>query len=187
LTRSKNFYIIIKDKIMEFLDRFSLQDVATVFIGLVVVSIVRIWYDYYVNKKKATQFGSSLGIYNNLLDDTKEGLIIISDDDHVIYSNAEAADILNTKTHTIDADYLRTVSVANADKTETENLLDIIQSKNHIPNAYIMHSTEALAISISINNIQPHSHTDDTWHVVILQDMTSINELRDNARNLLDA
>ena len=173
---------------MEFLDRFSLEDVVIVFIGLLIVSIFRIYYDSYVSRKKATRFGSSLGIYNNLLSNTKEGLLIIAANDQVIYINTEAQDILNTKTYAVDVDYLNTVTIENTDTHTKENLLDIIHTQSHMPNASIMHNLDPMAISISINTINiPNSHTEDIWYVVILQDMTSILELREGVTSLLDA
>lgn len=173
---------------MEFLDRFSLEDVVIVFIGLLIVSIFRIYYDSYVSRKKAIRFGNSLGIYNNLLSNTKEGLLIIAANNKVIYINPEAAEILNTKTYGVDADYLSTVTIENSDTHSKENLLDIIRTQSHIPNASIMHPLDPMAISISINTVStPDSHTNDTWNIVILQDMTSVNELREGAKGLLDA
>ncbi len=172
---------------MNFLDKFSLEDVAIVFIGLIIVSIIRIWFDSYVNRKKAKQFGSSLGIYNSLLDDTKEGLFIISNDNHVVYSNNEAADILNTKMHKMEADFLSTILIENSERTGQKNLIDIIKTESYVPNAYIMHIGDFMPISISVNKIQPYTQSEDTWYIVILQNMTSINELRDGARNLLNA
>ena len=176
---------IKKGQDMEFLDRFSLEDVVIVFIGLLLVSIVRIWYDSYVTNKKANQFGNSLGIYNSLLDDTREGLLIVSDDNYVIYSNNEAANILNARGNEIGAAYLSTVIIENSDRTRKDKLLDIMQTHTHIPNAYIMHLSDSMPISISINKIKPYSHANDIWYVIILQNMTNMNELRDGAENLL--
>ena len=178
---------IKKGQDMEFLDKFSLEDVVIVFIGLLLVSIVRIWYDSYVNKKKANQFGNSLGIYNSLLDDKKEGLLIVSDDNYVIYNNNEASDILNARDHEMGAAYLSTVIIENSDRTSKDKLLDIIQTHTHIPNAHIMHLSDSMPISISINKIKPYSHANDVWYVIVLQNMTNMNELRDGAENLLAA
>lgn len=169
---------------MEFLDRFSLEDVVIVFIGLLIVSIFRIYYDSYVSRKKASRFGSSLSIYNNLLSNTKEGLLIIGSDDQVIYINTEAADILNTKEYGVDANFLSTVTIENTDTHTKESLLDIIHTQSHIPNASIMHILDPMPISISINTI---THNFDKWNVVILQDMTSVQELREGVTSLLDA
>lgn len=131
-----------------------------------------------MSRKKATRFGSSLGIYNNLLGNTKEGLLIIADDNKVIYVNTEAADILNTNTYSVDTDFLSTVTIENSDTHSKENLLNIIHTQSHIPNASIMHHLDPMAISISINTITPDSHANDIWYIVILQNMTSVQELR---------
>ena len=172
---------------MNFLDQFSLTDVTIVFIGLVIVSIVRIWYDAHVNRKKAAQFGNSLGIYNTLLDDTKEGLFILSDKGQLISSNIEATDILDIKAHHLDEDYLGTLIIEDDDNQIQENLLHVIHTKTYIPNAHIVNNPDAKAISISINKVNSFELTNQTWYVVILQDLTQLTELKDGARNLLAA
>ena len=172
---------------MEFLDRFSLEDVAIVFIGLIIVSIVRIWFEAYVNRKKATRFGSSLGIYNNLLDDAKEGLFILSDAGQIVFSNIESTHILNMKTNTMNKDYLETLMIGDSHSSEQQNLLDIIYNKTYLPNAYIVDDLNRKAISISINTLKPNKYMAQVWYIVILQDMTQMSELRDGAETLLAA
>jgi len=172
---------------MEFLDRFSLEDVAIVFIGLVIVSIIRIWFEAHTNKKNATRFGSSLGIYNNLLDETREGLFIITDDKEIIFSNNESRNILNIKAHSIEKESLETLIIGDEHSAGQENLLNIIYTKTYLPSAYIMDAQDKKAISISINKLQPNKYTAQTWYIVIIQDMTQISELRDGAQTLLAA
>jgi len=172
---------------MEFLDRFSLEDVAIVFIGLVIVSIIRIWFEAYTNKKKATRFGSSLGIYNNLLDEKREGLFILTNDKQIIFSNNESRNILNIKAYTIDTKSLETLMIGDEHSAGQQNLLNIIYTKSYLPNAYIVDDQNTKAISISINKMQPNKYTDQVWYIVILQDMTQMSELRDGAETLLAA
>ena len=172
---------------MEFLDRFSLEDVTIVFIGLVIVSIIRIWFEAHMNKKKATRFGSSLGIYNNLLDDTKEGLFILSDEGEIIFTNSEATHILNTRANRMNKEYLETLEIGDNHSSKKENLLDVIYNKTYLPNAYIVDDQDEKAISISINTLHPNKYMGQTWYIVIIQDMTQISELRDGAQTLLAA
>ena len=167
---------------MNFLDNFTLEDVATVFIGLLIVSIVRIWYESYVNKKKATQFGSSLGLYNSLLEDTKEGLLIITDTDNIIYVNDEAADVLHTQKNRIDKVFLSTFTIENVDRNSQDTLLNIIHTQSYLSTAY----TKSSPVSISINKVLPNENS-HAWYVVILQNITHIEELRDGAKDLLQA
>lgn len=171
---------------MEFLDLFSLTDVAIVFTGLVIVSIIRIYYDSHVNKQKAERFGSSLGIYNSLLEDTKEGLLIISEDE-VIFSNTEAADILCVKPQQVDKDFLSTLKVGDSYSSEENNFLDSIMYKEYLPNAYITNGTNTTSLSISVNKIKPYSHNENIWYVIILQNMKNVNDLREGAESLLAA
>lgn len=172
---------------MEFLNIFSLQDVAIVLTGLIIVSIIRIYYDSYVNKQKAKRFGSSLGIYNSLIDETKEGMIIL-DQDKVIFSNLEAADILHVRQHEIETDYLSTLKIREEFDDQQGDFLTLINDKEYIPNAYLEDETRSIPLSISVNHITPYSHNDGTqWRIVILQDRTHINELRQGAESLLAA
>jgi len=172
---------------MEFLELFSLKDVAIVLTGLIIASIVRIYYDSHVTEKKAKQFGNSLGIYNNLIDETREGLFILSNDKQIIFSNNEARNILNIKAHNIDKESLETLMIGDEHSAEEQNLLNIIYTKTYLPNAYIVDDQNTKAISISINKMQPNKYTAQVWYIVILQDMTQISELRDGAETLLAA
>ncbi len=171
---------------MNFLDLFSLKDVFIAASGLMVVSIARIYYDSYVEKKKIKNFGASLGIYNSLIEDNKEGLLIVSEHDKIISINKEAAHILHTTTESIDRDYLEKVRVVNTYNSTDESLLEIIHAKDYIANASIDNFNH-LPISISINkvNISPQSY--NYWYVVIIRDMSSINNLRNDAKVLLES
>ena len=171
---------------MGFLDLFSLTDVAIVFTGLVIVSIIRIYYDSHVNRQKAERFGSSLGIYNSLLDGTKEGLLIIAEGE-VVFSNTEAADILNVKPQQMEKEYLSTLNVGDEYSKKEENFLDAIQHKEYMPSAYITDGSKAISLSISVNKVKPYSHNEKTWYVIILQNMQNVNELREGAESLLAA
>jgi len=172
---------------MEFLDIFSLTDVFVAAIGLMLVSIMRIYYDSYVEKKKVKRFGSSLGIYNSLIEDSKEGLLIVSDNNEIIFTNIEAAKILNTNIEKLDSSYLDSVRIENEDNGKNESFLEILHTKNYIANAYIINDSGNLPISVSINKVNTSPQAYNYWYVVILRDMTNINELREGARGLLES
>ncbi len=172
---------------MEFLDLFSLKDVFIAATGLMFVSILRIYYDSFIEKKKVARFGNSLGIYNSLIEDSKEGLLIVSDNEKVIFVNTEAANILNTNIGKLNSTYLDSIRIEGEYTNKNESLLEIIHTKNYISNAYLTDNSHTLPISISINkvNISPQSH--NYWYIVVLRDMTSINDLREGARGLLES
>jgi hypothetical protein len=170
---------------MEFLDLFSLKDVAIVFTGLMVASIIRIYYDSHVNRKKAERFGSSLGIYNTLLNTQKEGLIIIAGD-KLIFSNDEAAEVLQIKSHQLDIEYLKTLQIQYDYNQDKEYFMDCIKTINYTPDANILSTSDRLPVSLSINKFTPYSNVDVTWYVIILQDMTNIRDLQEGAESLLE-
>ena len=172
---------------MEFLDIFSLKDVFIAAAGLMLVSMLRIYYDSYVEKKKVRNFGNSLGIYNSLIDDSEEGLLIVSDDNEIVFVNREAAEMLNTNKEKIDSSYFESIRIENEDNGTNESLLEAIQASKHIANAYLLNDSSKLPISVSINKVYTSSQAYNYWNVVILRDMTSINELREGVRGLLEA
>ena len=171
---------------MNFLDLFSLNDVFLAATGLMLVSILRIYYDSYVEKKKVKRFGSSLEIYNSLIEDSREGLLIISDNNEIIFANTEATNILRTNTEKLDSSYLDTLRIENEDNGKNESLFEMLHTKNYIANAYLINNSHKLPISISINKVNTSPNAYNYWSIVILRDMTSINDLREGARGLLE-
>lgn len=170
---------------MDFLDIFSLSDVFIAATGLMFVSILRIYYDSYVEKKKVKRFGSSLELYNTTVEHTEEGLLIISSNDQVIFVNAEAEKILNTNTHRLDVGYLNEITIENHDTNAKESFLEMVHTKNHIVHADIITNAHKLPIIATINKVNVSSHSNDYWYIVILRDMTLMNDLREKAQNLL--
>ena len=170
---------------MEFLDIFSLTDVFIAASGLMFVSILRIYYDSYVEKKKVKRFGSSLELYNTTVEHTEEGLLIISSNDQVIFVNAEAERILNTTQNRLDVNYLNEITIENHDTDQSESFLNMLHNKNHIVHADIITNAHKLPILATINKVNVSSHSNDYWYIVILRDMTLMNDLREKAQNLL--
>jgi transcriptional regulator with PAS, ATPase and Fis domain len=171
---------------MEYLDLFSLKDVFIAATGLIIASIMRIYYDSYIEKKKIKRFSRSLTVYNSLVEDNKDGLLIISNNNEVIYSNNEATKILNTNRTNLDTIHLSGIGIEYENNSNNQSLLETIYSKNYIANANIMvKGSKKLPVSLSINKVSTSSQDDYHWYAVVLRDMTSICELRDGTRDLL--
>jgi sensor histidine kinase regulating citrate/malate metabolism len=170
---------------MEFLDIFSLTDVFIAATGLMFVSILRIYYDSYVEKKKVKRFGNSLELYNITVEDGKEGLLIISNSNEIIFVNTEAAKILNTDKTSLDVNYLNSIGIEYYDTHTNENFMEMVYTKKHIVNAHVVINSYKLAITATVNKVNLTSYENDYCYVVILHDMTLMNDLREKARSFL--
>lgn len=172
---------------MEFLDIFSLSDVFIAATGLMFVSILRIYYDSYVEKKKVARFGNSLELYNGTVENPEEGLLIISHSNEIIFVNKEAAKILNTNENSLDLDYLNSIYIENDDTYTNENFMEMIYAKNHIVNAHVVINSHKLPITATINKVKLSSDENNYSYVVIIRDMTLMKDLREKAESLLSA
>jgi len=170
---------------MEFLNIFTLKDVFIAGTGLVLVSMLRIYYDSYVERKKMKNFSQSLTIYNSLVEESRDGLLIISEDNNVIFANDEVANILNTPVGNFDSKDLYAIDIANEENGTTRSLLETIQSESYMENAYLVNGLNSLPISMSVNKVSVSSDAQNYWYIGILRDMTNINDLREGTRELL--
>ncbi|MFC2073274.1 PAS domain-containing protein [Campylobacterota bacterium] len=170
---------------MEFLDIFSLTDVFIAATGLMFVSILRIYYDSYIEKKKVKRFGNSLELYNSTVEHAEEGLLIISHSNEIIFVNTEATNILNTNKKNLDLNYLNSIRIENDDTHINENFMEMIHTKNHIVHAHVVINSHKLPIMATINKVNLYSHENNYCYVVIIRDMTLMNNLREKAESLL--
>ena len=171
---------------MAYLDLFTLGDVFITGTGVVVVSLMRIYYDSYMEKKKLKQFSKSLTVYNSVIEESQDGLLILSDNHEIIYSNNEAVKILHIDKQNLNSSYLNTIDIKSENDEQSQSLLKTIYSKSHIPHADMtLKGSEKRPVSLSINKVNASEENDYHWYVVTLHDLTSISELREASKDLL--
>ncbi len=170
---------------MDFLDIFSLTDVFIAATGLMFVSILRIYYDSYVEKKKVARFGNSLELYNSTVEHADEGLLMISNSNEIIFVNTEATKILNTNENNLDINYLNSIRIEYDDTHISENFIEMVHTKNRIVNAHVVINSHKLPIMATINKVNLSSDENNYCYVVILRNMTLMNDLRNTAESLL--
>lgn len=170
---------------MWILEQFSLYDVFLVAIGLVLASLIRIFYDSYKEKQRLNALTESLKIYNQSIDMYEEGVIMISDKNEIIFANKEAYRIFGSNDDILDMDYLNNkVKIRLEQTVKEENLLDAIDTKKNITTAHIVTDNLSVPVSINTNKFYMSYDRNSFWQVIVIQDLTSKIILQERIENI---
>jgi GGDEF domain-containing protein len=167
---------------MGFLEQFTLYDVFLVAIGLVTASIVRIFYDSYKERKRLEELDELVSVYNESMNAYEEGIIIISDQNEIIFSNKEGQRILQADNDRLTVEYLRSmVKIRLQDETKEYPFLSIVEEKNNISTAHIIIDNYSLPIAVHGNafHITSDNAKSGLWRIIIIQDITGKIKLRE--------
>ena len=165
---------------MNFLNQFTLYDVFLVGVGLVLASLVRIFYDSYKEKQRLRKLGRMVKVYNDSMDIYEEGVLIISGKEEVIFANKEAARIFGLKKGSVTMEYLKEkVSIRLGGSFEEDEFIDIIQKRRNIPHAYILAGDVSVPVSINTNKFHMQFSHNNSWRIIILQDIASKLKLQE--------
>lgn len=164
---------------MNFLNRFTLYDVFLVGVGLVLASLIRIFYDSYKEKQRLKKLGRMVKVYNESMDIYEEGVLIISDKEEVIFANKEAARIFALKENTVTMAHLKKVGIRLSGSFEEEDFIEIVQKRRNIPQAHIISGNSSVPVSINTNKFHMQFNHNDSWRIIILQDIASKLKLQE--------
>ena len=103
---------------MDFLTLFTLKDVFLVSVGLMVAIIFRIYYDMYNEKNKVKYFAQSLELYNSLMDEKQEGILVLNKYYEPISVNNEALVLLKIDIQNINQNFLEKMIINTTEKNE---------------------------------------------------------------------
>jgi len=170
---------------MTFLNKFTLYDVFLVAIGLILASLIRIFYDSYKEKIRLKKLGQMIKVYNESMDVYEEGVLIISDKNEVVFSNKEASRIFAVKNGELTMEHLEEkVSIRISGSVNEESFVDIIQKRRNIPHAYIIVENASVPVSMNTNKFHMHFNQDNSWRIVILQDIASKLKLQERIESI---
>jgi len=172
---------------MEFLDLFTLKDVFLAGTGLVIVSMMRIYYDSYVETKKVKCFGHSLDIYNSSIETSRLGLLVLSDTHEVVFANTEAKNILDADISMLHNGYLNLLSIENEEDGKSISLSEAIRMETHMPYAQLINKSEKLPVAVSIDKVNTSPQGQDYLYIVNISDTSPVNQLQEEARRLLES
>jgi len=159
---------------MHFLNQFTLYDVFLVAVGLVLASVIRIFYDSYKERVRLKKLGRMVKVYNDSMDIYEEGVLIISDKKEVIFANKEAARIFALKSGDVTMEYLKEkVSIRLSGASEEDEFMDIVHKRRNIPQAHIIAGNSSIPVSINTNKFHMQFDHNDSWRIIILQDIAS--------------
>jgi len=165
---------------VNFLNQFTLYDVFLVGVGLVLASLVRIFYDSYKEKKRLRKLGRMVKVYNDSMDIYEEGVLIISGKEEVIFANKEATRIFGLKKGSVTMEYLKEkVGIRLGGSFEEDEFIDIIQKRRNIPHAYILAGNASVPVSINTNKFHMQFSHNNSWRIIILQDIANKLKLQE--------
>jgi len=168
--------------IMGFLEQFTLYDVFLVAVGLVTASIVRIFYDSYKERKRLEELDELVSVYNESMNAYEEGVMIISDQDEIIFSNKEGRRILKADSDTLTVDYLKSaVKIRLQDSTKESHFLSTVEEEKNISSAQIIIDKHSLPIAVHSNtfSITSNNERNGLWRIIIMQDITGKIKLQE--------
>ncbi len=160
---------------MGFLSRFTLYDVFLVALGLVIASIIRIFYDSYKERKRLEELDALVSVYNESMDTYNEGVIIISDNHEIIFSNKEIRRILRIGEDELNVEYLREkVFFLVQNNTRKVHFFDGLKEHDALPNAEIIIGAHNLAIAANSHIFETKSVTKNPmlWRIITLRDIS---------------
>ena len=157
---------------MDFLSRFTLYDVFLVAIGLVLASLIRIYYDSYKEKVRLKRLDRMIKVYNDSMDIYEEGVLVLSNKDDVIFANKEALRIFAAKHTELTAEYLRKkVNIRLKNSLDTDDFFNIIHTRRNIPHVDILTGNTFTPVSMNTNIFPIEFGQNEAWQIVILQDI----------------
>ncbi len=167
---------------MGFLDQFTLYDVFLVAIGLITASIIRIFYDSYRERKRLEELDALIAVYNESMNTYDEGIIIISDNQEILFSNKEAERILRREQDDLDMAYLdEKVLIRVQNSLQEVHFLDTLEEHTSIPNARIVIGHYSLPVSVGSHTFETKGATVKhmLWRIVTLQDISGQVKLQE--------
>jgi len=167
---------------MGFLEQFTLYDVFLVAIGLITASIVRIFYDSYKERKRLEELDELIAVYNESMNTYDEGIIIISDNHEILFSNNEAHRILRKDQDNLTVAFLNEeVTLRMQNSVKEEGLLTALGENATLPNAWIAIGQYTVSVAVSSHTFQVESGTAKNvlWRIVTLQDNTGKVKLQE--------
>ena len=162
---------------MGFLSRFSLYDVFLVATGLVLASLIRIYYDSHKEKIRLRRLDRMIKIYNDSMDIYEEGVLVLSNKDDVIFANKEALRIFAAKHTELTTEYLKKkVDIRLKNSLDIDDFFNIVHTRRNIPHVNVLIGNVSTPISMNINTFPIKFGQNDSWRIIILQDIA--NKLR---------
>jgi len=170
---------------MDMLSMFTLEDVFLTAIGLVTISIMRIYYDSHIERKKIKRLCGLIDVHNHIDEDEKEGVLVISNNDKVISADSGVAHIFGVASEDIDIEYLNAIRVKLDSSNKESSFMDVVKNEKHMLSAKILNSGKKLSVSLNLNRVYSPSVSDDSWCVIVIKNLSNTSELHKAADDLM--
>jgi len=164
---------------MHFLQQFTLFDVFMVGLGLVIATLLRIYYDSYKERKYLQELDNKVRVYNQSIDAYEEGVLILSQDNEVLFANKEFGDFFGVEDHEITRDFLSRIKLVYINNPAKEmNFLDAVDRRKYISDVKVAGMVHAAPLKISSNLFRGNEDPDTYWHVIVMNDLSEYYRLQ---------
>ena len=164
---------------MHFLQQFSLYDVFLVSLGLVIASLVRIYYDSRQERKKLEELDNKVRVYNQSIDAYEEGILILTHDDEVLFVNKEFADFFGVGEDEISKKFLEESQLTFINNPSKHvNFLDAVDRRKYISDVRISKLRHVAPVKISSNLFRGDNDSDTFWRVIVISDLSEYYRLQ---------
>ncbi len=165
---------------MGFWEQFTLYDVFMVALGLVIATLVRIYYDSYQERKKIKALSEKVKIYNQSINAYDEGVLILSKDNDVLFVNKGFGDYFGKDEEEITKDFLQHLKISQIDSPgKTFDFLDIVERFRTLTDVQLPGRQRPVPVKITSSIF--HGDEEDPssfWRIVVIHDLSEYYRLQ---------
>jgi len=165
---------------MGFWEQFTLYDVFMVALGLVIATLVRIYYDSYQERKKIKVLSEKVKIYNQSINAYDEGVLVLSREGDILFVNKGFGDYFGKDQEEITKDFLKDLRVSQIESPgKTYDFLDMIERFKSISDIQLPGRQKPVPVKISSNLF--HGDGEDSneyWRIVVIHDLSEYYRLQ---------
>ncbi len=158
---------------MQFLQQITPYQI---FIGGIVLFlgvILRIYYVSRQERKRLQELSSKVKVYNHSIEAYEEGVLILTNDNEVLFANKEFADYFGVGEKEITKSFLKTLKISSiTDPYKKISFLDGIDRRKNISDAQVTNMPNPVPVKISSNIFRESDDKDTFWRVVVMHDLT---------------
>jgi EAL domain-containing protein (putative c-di-GMP-specific phosphodiesterase class I)/GGDEF domain-containing protein len=147
-------------------------------LGLIIATLGRIYYDSYKERKKIEALNEKIKVYNQSINAYDEGVLILSQNNDVLFVNKEFGDFFGKSEKEITPDFLRSLKIAQIDNpNKLFDFLDIIDRRKYITDVRLPGNHHPVPVKITSNLFR--GDDDATyWRIVVIHDQSEYYRLQ---------
>ena len=163
----------------QILQKFSLMDIFLTGLVLIIAILLRAYYNSRKDRKRIEELDNKVNIYNKSIDAYEEGVLILSQDNEVLFANKEFGEFIGAEDHKITKDFLSRIKLAYINNPTREiTFLDAVDRRKHISDVKVAGMIDAAPLKISSNLLRRDDNSDTYWRVIVVNDLSEYYRLQ---------